>query len=298
MSSTSKSLTIGIVLAVVVVGGLTLVSIAATRILTNEKYPQNTPEEVLASARAMVTNGDARLLPNLIHADDPRMRAMLSEFGKVLGSLHTLALDVQQAFPEEIAALQAEAAAAAKSGQASSFIQRMAGQAGMSRRDRRGQDPAEMRKVFDNAAKELFADPYGWLERSGDRLTVQTYTDDTAGLLWDKKPAFGIGLLIRRVEGRWYLSLPIDNPFVARILPKSDETWDVMASLMDVFNNTVKDLSKDVRSGRAAKLDDLARTAGEKAFIPAAITVFALSKAMEAERESQKKAQAAPAPPR
>jgi hypothetical protein len=298
--SNRRALIIGLTLALLVVGGLGFLSVAGARLLLHENYPQGTPQEVLTSARAMVLKGDANRLPDLIYADDDNMRAFLNELGQVLGSLQALALAVAETYPEEIAALRTEADSAAKSGHASSFIQRLAGQAGMSRRARRAQDPQESRKLFDNAAKELFADPYGWIERSEGRLSVQTITDDTAAILWDNKPVFGVGLTMRADGDKWYIALPTTAPGISRVIPKTDEAWEVMGSLMDVFDNTIKDLTKDVRAGRAAKLDDLARTAGEKAFIPAAIVVLAYGKVLDAEREAQKKAQAgaAPAPSR
>jgi hypothetical protein len=300
MSSTAKSLALGLSLALLVVLGLGFLSVAGTRFLLHQDYPQGTPEEVLASARKMIENGDAHRLPDLVYADTPQMRGLLNELGQVLGSLQDLATQVAAAYPDEIAALTAQAEAAAKSGQATSFIQRLAGEAsanmGRRGRDRRNADPAAMRKLFDNAAKEVFADPYGWLARSEGRITVQTLTSDTAAILWDKKPVFGVGLMMRESEGSWYISLPTNMPVVSRAMPKSEESWMIMGNLMDVFDNTIKDLTKDVRSGKIAKLDDLARKAGEKAFIPAAITVFAFSKAMEAERKEQKARQQAATP--
>ena len=294
MSSTVKSLALGLSLALVVVLGLTVISIAGTRFLLHETYPQGTPEEVLASARAMIENGDAHRLPDLVYADTPDMRALLNQLGRVLGSLQDLAAEVQTAYPDEIAALKAQAAAAAASGQSSSFIQKLAGQATMSRRDRRSQDPKAARALFDNAAKELFADPYGWLAESESRISIQSMTTETAAILWDKKPVFGVGLMMREQGGKWYITIP-PNPMLARVLPKSEESWTIMGNLMDVFDNTIKDLTKEVRTGKVPMLDDLARSAGEKAFIPAAITLFAFSKAMEAERKEQK-ARQQPAP--
>ena len=301
MSSTAKSLALGLSLALVVVLGLGFLSVAGTRFLLHEDYPQGTPEEVLLSARKMIENGDAHRLPDLVYADTPQMRGLLNELGEVLGSLQDLATQVAHAYPDEIAALKAQAEAAAKSGQASSFIQRLAGEASANmgprrRGDRRSTDPDAMRKLFDNAAKEVFADPYGWLAKSEARISVQTLTSDTAAVLWDKKPVFGVGLMMRESEGKWFISLPTNMPVVSRAMPKSEESWAVMGNLMDVFDNTIKDLAKDVKTGRVAKLDDLARKAGEKAFIPAAITVFAFSKAMEAERKEQKARQQPAAP--
>jgi hypothetical protein len=55
-------------------------------------------------------------------------------------------------------------------------------------------------------------------------------------------------------------------------------------------------LTKDVTSGRAAHLDDLARLAGEKAFLPAVMVVFAYGKSVEVERKAAREAAQGPAP--
>jgi hypothetical protein len=297
-SSTVKPLIIGLSLALVVVLGMGILAVAGSRLLLNEKYPQRTPEDVLNSARAMVVNGDAHRLPDLIYADDKRMRRLLNEFGRLLGSLQELGVVVARAFPEEIEQIRAEAEAAALRGEASGAIQKLMSQqplmAGRGRNQRRGGggaggfNPEAQQQAFNNAMRELFSDPYGWLERSEGKLSVQTVTDDTAALLWDGKPVFGVGLMLRQDGDKWYVSLPTGAPGINRIVPKSDEAWEIMGSLVAVFDNAIKDLTRDVRTGRTAKLDELARKAGEKAFIPAVITFLAYGKAMEAERKEQR----------
>ena len=62
--------------------------------------------------------------------------------------------------------------------------------------------------MFDNALKEPFADPYGWIAKSEGRLTVQTIADDRAAIMWDKKPVFGVGLMMRLDKGKWFVELP------------------------------------------------------------------------------------------
>lgn len=267
-------------------------------------YDQSSPEAVLQTAKLMVEKGDADRLPDLIYADTKKMRELLDELGFVLGSLQDLGSAVQKAYPEEIEKLKKEAEASAKNGEASSFISRMMGQAGqqmggLGRRNRGGAnqppaDPDAARKMFDNAMKELFADPYGWIAANETRLTVQTVADDRAALLWDGKPALGIGLAMQKGDDdKWYVVLPTTAPGLSQIMPKSEETWEIMGSLMDVFDNMLKDLARDVKTGKARRLDDLARLAGEKAFVPAVIVVFAYGKAIDAEKKAAKGAPSA-----
>lgn len=261
-------------------------------------FPQDTPDAVLATARKMVQEKRADLLPNLIYADSKDMRKLLDQFGQTLGSLQDLAFAVNKAYPDEIAKLQEEAEAAAKNGQATSFIQKMVGQAsqGGGGRRRRGQPPAvpapggddDPRKAFNNAAKELFADPYGWLTKTEGRLTTQTIADDTAAILWDGKPVFGVGLMMKQEKGKWYVVLPTNAPGLGQVMPKSPETWEIMGGLLEVFDNALTDLTKDVKKGRCKRLEDVASKAGEKAFVPAVMVFFAYSQAMEAEKKEAK----------
>jgi len=268
-------------------------------------YDQSTPEAVLQSAKQMVEKGDADLLPRLIYADSTRMRQLLDELGVVLGSLQELGKAVQKAYPEEIESLRIEAENSAKQGDASGFIARIAGQASQQMNAGRRQlpfgpasrgggaagnatpDPDAMRKMFDNAMKELFADPYGWIAANEGRLTAQQLADDRAAVLWDGKPVLGIGLTMQKADDdKWYIVLPLNAPGIGQVMPKSDESWEIMGSLMAVMDNMLRDLTSDVKRGKARKLDELATLAGEKAFIPAVMVFFAYSKAVEADRKA------------
>lgn len=249
-------------------------------------YSQDTPEAVLASARQMVKEGHADHLTDLIYADSKQMRTLLDQLGGLLGDLQDLALAVQKAYPKDVQKLESDAAEAAKNGNASGFLQKMVGQMGQARSKR--MPPAdngdEMRQTFDNAAKELFADPYGWLERSEEKLTVRTVSDDTAAIMWDGKPAFGVGLLMKQEKGRWYVLLPTSMPGVSQAMPKTEDGWEILGDMVQVFDSTLTELTDDVKKGRCPRLDDLANKAGEKAFLPAVMVFFAYEKYMEAER--------------
>jgi hypothetical protein len=280
-------------------------------------YDQSTPQAVLQTAKKMVEKGDADRLPELLYADTPQMRQLLDDLGIVLGSLQDLANAVQKAYPEEIDELKKQAEESAKQGDASGFLMRIAGQASQQagagksggRRPLRlnvgaggpgvaGQsDPEAMRGMFDNAMKELFADPYGWIAANETRLTAQQIADDRAAILWDGKPVLGIGLTMQKdVDDRWYVVLPLNAPGVGQFMPKTPESWEIMGSLMTVFDNMLQDLTTDVRRGRAARLDDLARMAGEKAFLPAVMVFFAYSKSIEVERKAAREAAKPPSP--
>lgn len=249
------------------------------------RYDQDTPQAVLASARQMVLDGRASHLTRLIYADSPQLRQWLDDIGVLLGSLQVLGQEVQRAFPEEVARLRAEAEEAARRGQASTLFRRM-GQQVFSARGRSGPPPDDVRQQFDLLMKEVFADPYGWLERSEQRLSVELVDDETAAILWDGKPAFGVGLLMRRHEGRWYISIPFDAPLLRRALPRSADGWEILGSLVATLDNAIRDLTRDVRQGRITRLEELAQRAGEYAFLPAMLAVVAYDRLRESERSA------------
>lgn len=271
-------------------------------------YDQSSPDAVLKTAKLMVEKGDADLLPNLLYADSKEMRALLDQLGVVMGSLQELGTAVQKAFPAEIEKLKRDAADSAAKGDASGFLARIAGQASqqmsLTRRGQRPQlnindadDPNSVRNIFDNAMKELFADPYGWIAANESRLSTVQMTDDQAAILWDGKPIFGIGLsMTKSQDDKWYVVLPLNAPGIGNFMPKTAESWEIMGSLMAVLDNMLQDLTSDVRRGRARQLDELAKLAGEKAFIPAVMVFFAYSKSIEAEKKAAKEAKAVTTP--
>lgn len=275
----------------------------------SKEYPQDSPDAVVATAKKMIENGDARRLTELVYADSKDMRRLLGQIGRTMGSLQDLATAVQKAYPKEIEKLKVDAEEAAKKGEASSFIQKMIGQAtsqagGPGSRRRGGQprggtnaaarpaapggDPEEMRATFDNALKELFADPYGWIAKSEGRLTVQTIADDRAAIMWDKKPVFGVGLMMRLDKGRWYVELPTYAPGFNQVMPKTPEGWEILGGLFVVFEKAFDDLATDVKKGKCRALDELAGNAGEKMFLPAVMVVFAYGQFMDAEKKAAK----------
>lgn len=239
------------------------------------EYPQSTPDEVLQSAIAMIERGEARRLPDLIYADSDEMRAVLNRLGRLLQSLQTLAATLQSKFPEEVDELRAKGAEAA--------LTRIA-QRGVPRTDRRA-GPREQRQAQEtlaDASRLLLADPYGWIERNRSRLTTLTTADNVAAIMVDGKPAFGLGVTMRRDNDRWRVALPINLPGVARFVPRNHDEWAILASMIQVVDNAVVELDSDVRAGRVRSLNGVAELAGEKAWMPMAICFVAYQKAMDA----------------
>jgi hypothetical protein len=279
-------------------------------------YSQATPDAVLQTARLMVEQGDARLLPDLVYADSPQMREFLDGLGRTLDSLAALGRAVQQRFPDQVAALRSEAQTAANRGEATSYVSRVFGMADRAQRRAIRRDPAlqrEARALLDKVAMELMADPYAFITRNQDRLRTTTdgMPDGMAAIQWDInpgsdsesdwKPIPPFGFAMKQERARWYVVLPTNAPGVSRLWPRTPEQWEIMSYLLEAFDNALVDMRRDVESGRASDLREVAQMAGEKAFLPVALIMIAYGKALEeARKESRPAAQppgAAPAAP-
>lgn len=245
-------------------------------------YSQATPDDVLQTARLMVEQGDARRLTELIYADSPQMRDLLEHLGQTFQSLADLGIEVNRAFPREVAELRAQAEEAARRGEATTFVGRLAGLSNRSVRVGASGEGPDPRDAFNQAAKELMSDPYAWLTRNADRLSTTTMTDDTAAILWDGKPVFGVGLAMKEEKGRWYVVLPTAVPPVSQIMPRNDAEWEIAHALVQIVDNALTDTAADIREGKAGNLEDVARVLGEKAFITTMMGMVAYGKAVEA----------------
>jgi hypothetical protein len=87
------------------------IALAAAALLggCSKEYSQDTPDAVVATAKKMIENGDAKRLTELVYADSKDMRRLLNQMGRTMGSLQDLASAVQKAYPKEIEKLKADA---------------------------------------------------------------------------------------------------------------------------------------------------------------------------------------------
>lgn len=252
---------------------------------------RTTPEGTIAAARWAVERAEARRIGDYIYADSDDMRRLMRRLGVFLGNVQQLGDAIQAKFPEQVASLRTQAEQAAKDGKTTSLISQLGSQMrpgkGKSRPAMPSQDEGA-RNAFDNALKNLFADPYAWIRESEKRLTTTFLTDDSVALLWDEKPILPpLGMVMKKDarDGRWYFVLPTNVPGVSNFMPKTKEQFEIFGGLIKVFDQVVVDLRKDVESGKLASLDDVSRSAGEKTFLPAALTVFAYSRLSDSQKK-------------
>ncbi len=253
----------------------------------SKEYSRNTPEATIETARQMILNGDGKRVGELIYAENEDEARLMRRLGRMLGNLNDLGNAIQEKFPEDVAKLKERAEEAAKSGKGGTMVNRVFSQM-RGQQQRRGQRPGQQtEQLFNDLLKTIFADPYGWLKESEDKITTAYMTEDLVAVLWEGKPIMPpIGVTMRKdAKGQWAFVVPNNLPGVRDFWPNNEDEFQIWGGLIQVFDNVVIDLTKDVREGRASSLDDVARRAGEKTFVPAVITVFAFGQLQEAQKK-------------
>lgn len=243
-------------------------------------FSQESPEDVLESARRMVTEGHAELLTELIYAEDERIRKLYRGVGGLLGALEDLALTVAEKFPGEVGRVKSEAERAAKEGKSSSLLTRaITGARGGREQSRfaRSDDP------LNDVIQSLLADPYGWINANADNLSTVIIDDTRVGVLWNKKPIFPpFGLLLERKEDdKWYIILPTSLPSVQKMLPQTDDQLDLWLAVFASVENALIDLRQDIHRGRVVSLEQAAAKAGEYALPTTMFAFYAFGKYRE-----------------
>lgn len=221
----------------------------------SEPYPQTTADEVLDSAVAMVENGDARRLPDLVYADSPAMRRTLDRLGRLLARLERTSAVLGEAFPKEIEQ-------ASSGGLAGVFDVGSIGRA----RDPGGE--------FYKKLAGLLGDPYAFLRGQREKLSTVWLSEETSAVLYEDKPVFPpFGLAMRRAPessaqdnpnepGSWYVVAPLSLPVVSRFTPKTDEQWLIVSYLFKAWENALVDLERKVESGELRTLEQTATEMG------------------------------------
>lgn len=268
-----------LVFAIGILAALAVVLASSSCSRRERGYSQDTPDDVVQSAIAMVKAGDTAKLSNLIYADSLEMRAVLRELGKLLQSMQKLSVASAQRFPEDFAKLQEQAAAAASDPKNKSLItQLMVGLDTGSGGTPKQPNADDIRSAF----SAVLADPYGWLERNSARLSTVMTTDDTAAVLFDGEPAIPVvGLPLRKEDGKWYVFIPTKTPPLSRVMPRTRAMWSILGSVVRVTDNAVKDLTVDVEAGRVAGLTNLTDKFQEKVLFTVAIAFGAYARELD-----------------
>lgn len=260
---------------------IALVPVLALLTGCKEDYSQESPEALVDSARQMVVDGNARRLSELVWTESDGEALVIDRVGRTFGALQRLGTAVSEAFPEEVDKIREQADEAAESGEINSLIGRaLTAQGGIARGAPSAiRDEARMRQGLDSVVRELMADPYGWIERHGEKLEPLHITDDIVALSWQGKPVVGLSLVEH--DGLWYVKLPLDMPMLKRFLPQNDDEFEIWGELVASVHNVLLDLAIEVENGEHRNLESVAATAGEYALPTAFMVMIAYGKALE-----------------
>ncbi len=255
-------------------------------------YDRSSPDKVLEAARDMVLDNRADRLSELLYTDDDAMRELYDRLGLVLGHLQELAEAINARFPDEVAKARQQAQEAAKEGKSVALLEQFNPMTRNSRKHRDGPPNEAEADKFNAILKAITIDPYGWLTDSQQRLSYVPIDDDRVAILWDGKPIVPpFGLVMQQDQGQWSIVLPLKSiPMLSSYLPQTPEEYSIWASLIQMVDNVVVDLTNDVKTGKLQSLDQLARATGEKAVVPIGMGMIAYNKALDERRKRQRAA--------
>jgi len=247
-------------------------------------YDHDSPEALLDATRQMVLEDDLHRLDELIHTKGDGERLVMERLARTAAALRDLGEAIAQTFPDEVERVRRRADEAVADGAVTGPIARtLTARAGSGRAVASGVgDRDRVREGLDAVLGGLLADPFGWLERHGDRLEPVRVTDDLVALQWMDRPVVGLRLVEQ--DGLWYYSIPFDLPMIRAFAPQNDDEFAIWAELVAVVHNMLLDLEKEVRGGEHQSLESVATRAGEYALPAAVMVMIAYGKALEERR--------------
>lgn len=210
-------------------------------------YDTSTPESVLVTARAMVENGDARRLPELIDitprdiefedgvTEASAIAEVKGKLSELLGRLWVVGEELQRQFPDETLDTLDEAAGMVNEATEADWTDMIGG---------------------------FLADPFEFLEVQEDRLEILDLGDGTAAVLWDDEPAFGGFIAMLETGDGWKVGIPIELVQDSEYWPQTRYEWSVVASMLLGIENSLEDFEREVRGGGFKSLSRAAERAG------------------------------------
>ena len=206
------------------------------------QYDTSSPQAALDSMYAMIEDGRPEMLGSLVYIqprdisyDDGVTEAsaidnVTEKAGDMFGRLFRVAKKIRDEFPSDVETELATAGPSIK---------------------------------FDDNGLDIsrfMADPFGLLDQQRSRISVEDLGDGTAAILIDNKPAFGVGLQMKDVDGHWKIDFPIE--LLQGYRPDTRQEWSVLASMMLSMENALKAFEKELDQGQFKSLQQASNRAG------------------------------------
>jgi hypothetical protein len=218
------------------------------------EYDTASPQAALDSMYQMIADGRADMLADMIHIE-PRdiayddgvteasaIQDVKTKAGEMLGQLYRVANKLRERYPDQIDQELVTATAGSR---------------------RTGLD----------FLTRFLTDPFGLMDEQRSRITVEDLGDGTAAVLIDGKPAFGLGLQMKDIDGKWRVNVPIH--LLQEYRPNTRHEWSVIASMMLAMENSLTAFETELDDGQFRDLKQASaragRLLGERVFVQAVI---------------------------
>ena len=214
-------------------------------------YDTSSPDAALDSAQAMIEDGNAKYLVDLIHIE-PRDRTfedgvteasaiedVKGKLAELFGRLWTVATLLQEQFPEDV------------SKQTDAYLA-----------DVDGIEDVDDDREFGDFAGRILANPFLFIEVYRDRVEVLDLGDGTAAVLYEDEPVFGGFLAMIETDDGWKFAVPTELVQTSEYWPQTRWEWAVIASMMLAVENSLEDFENEVSTGQFRSLDHAAERAG------------------------------------
>jgi len=248
---------------------------------------RSSPDALVQTAFDLVEQERVEALPRLIHAESPAMRDALDQVGLALGEALRLSKTLRERFPEETAEM-ADRSMSGLFGMMRGGDRRAARapreRTGDGRRGPRGRRPGRggAGPMDGDVVSTLLADPLGWLEDAEGRVSTIPNGDDMAAVMVDGRPAFGLGLALRRDQGEWGVVVPTGMPMLSRFMPRNEDEWAILGGMAGSLAKGMRDARDEIEDGAGTDLESASRLVGEKAGPTLMMCFVAYQRALEA----------------
>jgi hypothetical protein len=215
-----------------------------------QQYDASTPDAALNSIYQMIADGHPEKIRTFIHiaprditygdgvTEASAINDVITKAGDMLGQLYRVAGKLRTRFAKEIENELDKAERATRRGGNEEFA-------------------------------NFLVDPFGLMDEQRSRIGVTDLGDGTAAILLDGQPAFGFGLIMRELDGRWKVDVPID--LLQQYRPETREEWTVVANLMLAIEKAFIQFEKELDAGEIRDLNHAStrdgRLLGERALI-------------------------------
>lgn len=214
------------------------------------RYDASSPQAAVDAMHQMIIDGHPEQLKNLVHieareityadgvTEASAIQNVIDKTGDMLGQLYRVARKLRDRYPDQV------------------------------NKELETLDAKVRRDGFDQLSRFL-ADPFGLMNEQRARVAVEDLGDGTAAILIDGKPALGLGMQMREVDGAWKVDVPID--MLQRYRPNTREEWTVIANMMLSFENSLTAFETELDRGDFRNLNQAStragRLLGERAFV-------------------------------